>query len=108
MPNLDEILRARQERIDEWHRLEPGRTALLVIDMQRGFLDPGAALEVPAGRAIIPGLRRLIEASRECALPVIFTQFVYATTIPCLRGAPFGPEPLPAPPGEPTGFGLPS
>jgi ureidoacrylate peracid hydrolase len=73
IPNLDEILRARQERIDELHRLQPGRTALLVIDMQRGFLDPGAALEVPAGRTIIPNLRRLITACRGRDVPVIFT-----------------------------------
>jgi ureidoacrylate peracid hydrolase len=108
MPTLDEILHARQERIDEMHRLQPGRTALLVIDMQRGFLEPGAALEVPAGRAIIPNLGRLITAARQHLIPVIFTQFVYATAIPCLRGDPFGPEHLPVPPGEPTGFGLPS
>jgi ureidoacrylate peracid hydrolase len=108
MPNLDELLRARQERIDELHRLQPGRTALLVIDMQRGFLDPGAALEVPAGRAIIPNLRRLVDACRLRRVPVIFSQFVYATAVPCLRGDPFGPEHLPARSGEPTGFGRPS
>lgn len=108
MPSLDEILHARQERIDERHRLLPGRTALLVIDMQRGFLEPGAALEVPPGRAIIPDLQRLVEAARQCRIPVIFTQFVYDTAIPCLRGDPFGPEHLPAPPGQPTGFGRPS
>jgi len=108
MPTIEEILHARQERIDELHRLEPGRTALLVIDMQCGFLEPGAALEVPAGRAILPNLRRLIAACRERGVPVIFTQFVYAPTVPCLRGDPFGPEHLPARPGEPTGFGRPS
>jgi ureidoacrylate peracid hydrolase len=108
MLNRDEILRTRQERIDELHRLQPSRTALLVIDMQRGFLEPGAALEVPPGRAIIPTLQRLIEACRRQLIPVIFTQFVYAAAIPCLRGDPFGPEHLPAPPGGPTGFGLPS
>ena len=103
--SFDEILRSRQERIDEMHRLQSGRTALLVIDMQRGFLEPGAALEVPAGRAIIPNLRKLIEACRQWSAPVIFTQFVYATAVPCLRGDPFGPEHLPVRPGEPTGFG---
>src|SRR5207237_1916680 len=108
MPTPEALLEARQERIDELHRLERGRTALLVIDMQRGFLDPGAALEVPPGRAIIPNLERLIETCRQHRVPVIFTQFVYATAIPCLRGDPFGPEHLPARPGEPTGFGLPS
>jgi ureidoacrylate peracid hydrolase len=108
MANHDEILHAQQERIDELHRLRPGRTALLVIDMQRGFLDSGSALEVPPGRAIIPTLRRLVQACRQQLVPVIFTEFVYATAVPCLRGDPFGPEHLPARSGEPTGFGLPS
>ena len=108
MPTLDPILHARQERIDELHRFQPGRTALLVIDMQRGFLEPGAALEVPPGRAMIPELRRLIDACRQRLIPVIFTQFVYETAIPCLRGDPFGPEHLPARPGAPAGFGRPS
>jgi len=108
MPSVEELLRAKQERIDRLHRFQPGRTALLVIDMQRGFLDPGAALEVPPGRAIVPNVRRLVEVCRTKGVPVLFTQYVYATAVPCLRGDPFGPEHLPAVPGEPTGFGLPS
>jgi ureidoacrylate peracid hydrolase len=108
MPNLDALLLARQERIDALHRFEPGRTALLVIDMQRGFLDPGAALEVPAGREIVPNVARLIDACRSNAVPVVFTQFVYSTAVPCLRGDPFGIEHLPAVAGGPMGFGRPS
>ena len=108
MPNLEEVLRAKQERIDQLHRCQPGRTALLVIDVQHGFLDPGAALEVPQGREIVPNLVRLVETCRRKAVPVIFTEFVYATAVPCLRGDPFGPEHLPAVAGQPTGFGLPS
>src|SRR5262245_33682159 len=108
MPSFGEILQAQQERIDELHRLQPGRTALLVVDMQRGFLEPGAALEVPPGRDIIPNLQRLIATCRGQKVPVLFTEFVYATSVPCLRGDPFGPEHLPARPHQPTGFGLPS
>ena len=105
---LDDILRAKQEHIDEMHRLLPGRTALLVVDMQRGFLEPGAALEVPPGREIIPALQQLVSACRRQQVPVIFTRFVYSPAVPCLRGDPFGPEHLPALPGQPTGLGLPS
>jgi ureidoacrylate peracid hydrolase len=76
--------------------------------MQRGFLEPGAALEVPSGRAIIPNLRNLIEVCRRKNVPVIFTEFVYSTAVPCLRGEPFGPEHLPAMPGLATGLGMPS
>ena len=95
-------------RIDRTHRLLPGRTALVVVDMQHGFLDEGASLEVPKGREILPNVRRLVDKCREKNAPVIFTEFVYATSIPCLRGDPFGPEHLPAEPGGPVGFGHPS
>jgi nicotinamidase-related amidase len=108
MPSADEILHVRQERIDELHRCRPGETALLVVDMQHGFLDPGAALEVPDGREIIPNVRRLVDVCRQKGVPVVFTEFVYATSVPCLRGDPFGPEHLPAEAGQPTGFGYPS
>ena len=95
-------------RIEEMHRLVPGKSALLVIDMQRGFLDEGASLEVAAGRQIISTIHRLIDAFRAKEAPVIFTEFVYAENVPCLRGDPFGVEHLPAKEGEPTGLGHPS
>jgi len=108
MSDIGSLLHTNQERIDQLHRCQLGRTALLVIDMQRGFLEPGAALEVPRGRDIVPNIRRLIEVCRARAIPVVHTEFVYATTIPCLRGDPFGPEHLPADPGSTVGFGYPS
>ncbi len=108
MLSLDEMLHAKQERIDQLHRCQRGRTALLVVDMQRGFLEPGAALEVPQGREIMANVGRLIELCRGKDVPVVFTEYVYSTAVPCLRGDPFGIEHLPAVEGEPTGFGRPS
>ena len=108
MPSHDELFAAKLKRIDQSHRFEQGRTALIIVDMQHGFLDEGASLEVANGRKIIPNLQRLIETCRNQNVPVIFTEFVYATAIPCLRGDPFGPEHLPAESGSPTGFGYPS
>ncbi len=98
----------KQARIDELHRCPPGRTALIVIDMQRGFLEPGAALEVPPGREIVPAIQRLVDVCRRRKVPVIFTKYVYATAVPCLRGDPFGPEHLPVEEGVEPGFGRPS
>lgn len=48
-------------------------TALLVIDMQRDFLDPGAPVETPGGLALVPGINRLTRAARAAGLPVVFT-----------------------------------
>ena len=76
--------------------------------MQHGFLDEGASLEVVAGREIIPTIRGLVDAFRAKEAPVIFTEFVYADNVPCLRGDPFGVEHLPAKKGEPTGLEHPS
>jgi ureidoacrylate peracid hydrolase len=108
MPSPEDLLRCKQDRIDETHRLRSGRTALIVVDMQRGFIEPGAALEVPPARAIVSNLARLIDVARRKGVPVIFTEFVYSASVPCLRGDPFGPEHLPVAPGNPTGFGTPS
>jgi nicotinamidase-related amidase len=87
--------------------LERGRTALLVVDMQRGFLDPGEALEVPPAREIVPAIRALLEAFRAQRLPVAFTEFTYSPAVPLLVGA-LHPEHQPAPAGATRGFGRPS
>ena len=106
MSDPDTILKAKLKVINETHRCVPGKTALLVIDMQRGFIDEGASLEVVAARDIIPSIASLINACRGKSVPVIFTEFVYAENVPCLRGDPFGIEHLPTQ-GDP-GFSRPS
>jgi len=97
----------RTESFGQLLRLEPGRTALLVVDMQRGFLDPGAAMEVPEARAIVPVVADLIARFRAVRLPVAFSQFVYSPAAPLLVGD-LHPEHRPAAPGAAAGFGRPS
>ena len=48
--------------------------AVVVIDMQRDFVDEGAPIECPGGRDIIPSIQRLLEAARTHGIPVIYTQ----------------------------------
>ena len=95
MSSHDTILEAKLKVIDDTHRFAARKTALLVIDMQHGFIDEGASLAFAAARDIIPNLASLIEAFRAAEAPVIFTEFVYAENVPCLRGDPFGIEHLP-------------
>jgi nicotinamidase-related amidase len=97
----------RTEIFERVLRLEPGRTALLVVDMQRGFLEPGAAMEVPEARAILPTVAGLLALFRQRGLPVVFSRFVYSLAVPLLVGD-LHPEHRPEAPGAPTGFGRPS
>ena len=97
----------RTEAFEEALRLAPGRTALLVVDMQRAFLDPGEAMEVPPARDIVPQIQALLDLSRGKRLPVVFTEFTYSETVPVLVGL-LHPEHRRAAPGAPRGFGKPS
>jgi ureidoacrylate peracid hydrolase len=60
--------------------------ALIIVDMQEGFLNEGAAMEVGSGRAIIPNIQRLINCCRNADVPVIYTRFVYSPQVPNLIG----------------------
>jgi len=58
-------------------------TAVLVVDMQRGFFDGGyslgkAGMDVTPLRAAIPGTLHLVDIARRAGVPVIFTRFVYS------------------------------
>ena len=97
----------RTETFERVLRLQPGHTALLVIDMQCGFVEPGQAMEVPPARETVPAIRALLDAFRTAQLPVVFTAFVYSLSVPLLVGE-LHPEHKPAPPGAPRGFGRPS
>ncbi len=61
------------------HKMELKRekSALLVIDMQKFFLDPHSPSFTCGGLAILPTLQRLIKAFREQRRPVIYTKHVH-------------------------------
>jgi ureidoacrylate peracid hydrolase len=68
---VDRVL-ARRGRYHLFDRLDPRRTALLVIDMQDAFCAPGGAAEVPASRAIVAPINRLTVELRRLGVQVIW------------------------------------
>ena len=69
---------ARRGRRHIFERIDLDRTALLVIDMQNGFLIPGfSPLEVPGLAGIVPNINRLARRCRESGVLVVWTQQTY-------------------------------
>src|SRR4051794_30413976 len=57
-------------------RFDKSRAALLVIDMQRDFVEDGAIMEVPMARDRIPEMRRILDRCHADGVPVLFTRHV--------------------------------
>jgi bifunctional isochorismate lyase/aryl carrier protein len=52
----------------------PRLAALLVLDMQLYFLEPGSHAYIPSAAAILPGINRLIRGFNRRSLPVFYTR----------------------------------
>jgi nicotinamidase-related amidase len=55
-------------------RVEPERTALIVVDMQNDFVKEGGSLVVPDAEETIPVIRGLLDLARGSGMKVVFTQ----------------------------------
>jgi len=62
-------------------KIRADNTALLVVDMERDFVDAGAVQETPGGRAIIPAINTLINWARPHHIPVIFTHEMHRSDL---------------------------
>jgi len=106
----DVLAKSKLAAIDECLRPRTLKeAALIIIDMQKGFLYVGAALEVPEGRTkCLPNVGRLLSKAREVGLQVVFTKYVHRPGSQRISAYPFAPEVFAHPPGTPSGLFHPS
>jgi nicotinamidase-related amidase len=74
-----EELMARTVDVPEYEihdelRLDPAKTALVVVDMQNDFVKESGSLVVPDAEATIPAIRNLLDLARQSGMKVVFTQ----------------------------------
>ncbi len=68
---IDRVL-ARRGRYHLFDRLDPARTAHLIIDMQNTFVKEGAPAEVPVARDIAANINELNAALRDLGVRIIW------------------------------------
>lgn len=83
-PELAKALSGRRDRLEVFERIAPRSTALLVIDMQKAWTEPGAPWAFPEARTIIDNVNRLAGALRGAGGAVVWVQ--HATGAPGTPG----------------------
>jgi len=72
-----DISMRRRGRVQPFIAIEPSKTALLVVDMQTGFVAPGAVAEIPMAREIVPNINRLADALRRAGGTIVWIVSTY-------------------------------
>src|SRR5579863_3568368 len=65
---------ARRGRLNPFDTIDPARTALVVVDLQNGFMAPGQPAEIAQAREIVPAVNRLAGATRAAGGTVVWIQ----------------------------------
>ena len=69
---------ARRGREHVYDNLDPGKTALLVVDMQNAFMLPSVAHTLcPMACTIVPNINRLAQAMRDTGATVVWIKTTY-------------------------------
>lgn len=76
---LDRFAAGRGGVRNAFGSIDPRRTAHLVIDMQNGFMEPGAPVEVPEARTIVDNINRVSAAVRDSGGLNVFVHFTTPT-----------------------------
>ena len=61
-----------EHRVHREMTLDPGRSAVVVVDMLKDFLDPDGAMPLIEGRVLFDPVNRLLAAARAGEVPVIW------------------------------------
>jgi ureidoacrylate peracid hydrolase len=72
---IERLTQERGGRLHLFDTIDPARTAHLIIDLQNGFMEPGAPVEVPAAREIIPNVNAISRAVRHAGARNVFVRF---------------------------------
>src|SRR5258708_34339034 len=56
--------------------IDPARTAHIIVDLQNGFMEPGATVELPVARDIVPNVNAICSAVRSAGAINVFIRYL--------------------------------
>ena len=73
-PAVIQRVSERRGGLRVFDRLDPRRTAHVVVDLQNGFMAPGAICEIPTARQVVPTVNRISRSLRQAGGLVVYVQ----------------------------------
>jgi ureidoacrylate peracid hydrolase len=73
-PDVVRRVTERRGGLRVFDSLAPARTAHVVVDLQNGFMAPGAVAEIPTAREIVPNVNRISAALRAAGGLVVYVK----------------------------------
>ncbi|MEJ1161322.1 isochorismatase family cysteine hydrolase [Prosthecomicrobium sp. N25] len=70
---IDRVME-RRGRLHVFDEIDPTRTAMIVVDLQNGFMAPGQPSEIAYAREIVPNVNAIGEALRAAGGTVVYIQ----------------------------------
>lgn len=71
---VDERSMQRRGRVKIFDSIDPATTAHIIVDLQNGFMAPGAASEIATAREIVPNVNSISAACRSSGALNVFLQ----------------------------------
>ena len=75
-PEVLERIKGLRNSFHIFDKLDPARTAHIVVDLQNGFMEPGAIVELPVARDIVPNVNDICKAVRAAGGINVFIRFL--------------------------------
>jgi len=73
--SANEAAKRRRSRVRIFEKINPARTAHLIVDMQNGFLEPGCPVEVPIAREIVANVNAVSRSVRSMGGTNVFLHY---------------------------------
>jgi ureidoacrylate peracid hydrolase len=75
-PDVLARIKGLRDGVHMFGNIDPSRTAHIIVDLQNGFMEPGATVELPIAREIVPNVNKICEAVREAGGINVFIRYL--------------------------------
>jgi ureidoacrylate peracid hydrolase len=75
-PDILARTKTLRDNLHMFGTMDPSRTAHIIVDLQNGFMEPGATVELPVARDIVPNVNKISQVVRAAGGINVFIRYL--------------------------------